>query len=148
MTAPTGTTTGTTGIATPFASVQMGTGTAVDKTSLGKEQFLNLLITQMRYQDPSQPMDSSQIMAQTSQMATVEQLTELTSTQREAFALQMRLSASGFVGQQVSWTDAQQVTQTGTVASASFAGPVPVLDVGGKQVSLDQVGLVRARATA
>lgn len=137
----------TTGVATPYASVQMGTGTAVDKTSLGKDQFLNLLVTQMRYQDPSAPMDSSQIMAQTSSLATVEQLTELTTTQREAFALQMRLSASGFVGQTVSWTDAAtKAEMSGTVDSASFAGPVPVLVVGGTEVALDAVSLVKARA--
>ena len=144
MTATT-TATGTTGVATPYASVHMGKGTAVDKTSLGKDQFLNLLVTQMRYQDPSAPMDSSQIMAQTSSLATVEQLTELTTTQREAFALQMRLSASGFVGQSVSWTDvATDTVKTGTVDGASFDGAVPVLMVGTTKVALDAVSLVKA----
>lgn len=138
-----------TGVANPYASLQMGTGTGVDKTSLGKDQFLNLLVTQMRYQDPSAPMDSSQIMAQTSSLTTVERLTELTTTQREAFALQMRLSASGFVGQTVSWTDAKTKTEmTGVVDSASFADAVPVLVVGGAKVALDAVSLVKATGAA
>jgi flagellar hook assembly protein FlgD len=147
MTATTSTT-GRTGVANPYASLQMGTGTGVDKTSLGKDQFLNLLVTQMRYQDPSAPMDSSQIMAQTSSLATVEQLTELTTTQREAFALQMRLSASGFVGQTVTWTDAATKTvMSGTVDGASFADAVPVLVVGKTKVALDAVSLVKAAGT-
>jgi flagellar hook assembly protein FlgD len=148
MTATTSTT-GTTGVATPYASMQMGKGTGVDRTSLGKDQFLNLLVTQMRYQDPSAPMDSSQIMAQTASLTTVEQLKELTTTQREAFGLQMRLSASGFVGQTVTWTDAASKTvMSGTVDGASFADAVPVLMVGATKVALDAVSLVKPPATA
>lgn len=146
MTSTTSTAASTTGVANPYASMHMGTGTGVDKTSLGKDQFLNLLVTQMRYQDPSAPMDSSAIMQQTSQLATVEQLTELTTTQREAFALQMRLSASGFVGQQVSWTEGGKQL-SGTVDSASFADALPVLVVGDKKVALDAVSLVKAPAS-
>ena len=134
---------GPTGVATPYASPLQGVGVAQDKTSLGKEQFLNLLVTQMRYQDPSAPMDSSQIMSQTASLSTVEQLQELTTTQREAFGLQMRLSASTFVGQQVSW-DVKGVTKTGVVDSASFADAKPVLKVGADSVALDEVTLVRA----
>ena len=138
---------GPTGVATPYASPLQGTGVAQDKTSLGKEQFLNLLVTQMRYQDPSAPMDSSQIMSQTASLSTVEQLQELTTTQREAFGLQMRLSASTFVGQQVSW-DVGGVTRTGVVDSASFADAKPVLKVGKDSVALDKVTLVQAAGAA
>ncbi len=145
MTVTTSTTASATGVATPYASMNMGTGTAVDKTSLGKDQFLKLLVTQMRYQDPSAPMDSAAIMQQTTQLASIEQLTELTTTQREAFGLQMRLSASGFVGQQVTWTEAGKEL-SGTVESASFADALPVLVVGGKKVALDAVNLVKAAA--
>lgn len=133
---------GPTGVTTPYASPLQGVGVAKDKTSLGKEQFLNLLVTQMRYQDPSAPMDSSQIMSQTASLSTVEQLQELTSTQREAFGLQMRLSASTFVGQQVSW-DVGGVTKTGIVDSASFANAKPTLKVGADSVDLDKVNLVQ-----
>ena len=138
---------GPTGVATPFASLQQGTGVAKDKTSLGKEQFLNLLVTQMRYQDPSAPMDSSQIMSQTASLSTVEQLQELTTTQREAFGLQMRLSASSFVGQQISW-DVEGVTKTGIVDSASFAAAKPVLKVGADTVDLDKVNLIQTAGAA
>lgn len=148
MTVTTSAAASTAGVATPYASLHMGTGTAVDKTSLGKDQFLNLLVTQMRYQDPSAPMDSAAIMQQTTQLASMEQLTELTTTQREAFALQMRLSASGFVGQQVTWTDpATKAVRSGVVDSASFADAVPVLMVGTTKVALDAVSLVKAAAT-
>ncbi|PWJ52588.1 flagellar basal-body rod modification protein FlgD [Quadrisphaera granulorum] len=132
-------------------AVNSRNGTAVvaqDKTSLGKDQFLQLLVTQMRYQDPSSPMDSNQVMAQTAQLSTVEQLTELATTQREAFGLQMRLSASSFVGKQVEWKDADGVKQSGVVDSADFSDATPQLVIGDKKVPIDQIITVKPAATS
>ncbi len=39
---------------------------------LGKDAFLKLLLTEMQYQDPTQPMDTASILTQTSQLATLE----------------------------------------------------------------------------
>lgn len=44
---------------------------------LGKEEFLRLLMTQLSAQDPLNPMDSTQFVAQLSQFASLEQLTNL-----------------------------------------------------------------------
>jgi len=133
---------------TPVVASGMHSAKAVteDRTTLGKDAFLGLLVTQMRYQDPSSPMDSSQMMAQTAQMSTVEQLTEMTTTTRESFALQMRLSASSLIGREVTWTEGTgeaAVTKTGTVDAASFSAAVPTVRVGTTEVALDAVSMVR-----
>lgn len=138
----------TTGTATPYASMMSGTGVATDKTSMGNKEFLNLLVTQLKYQDPSAPMDSAAILQQTAAMSTVEQMVEQTTTAREAFGLQLRTSAATFVGQSVSWVDAKGVTQTGVVDSASFKGSTPVLNVGKETVPLDAVSLIQTSAAA
>jgi len=39
---------------------------------LGKDDFLKLLLVELQYQDPTEPMDSEKILAQTSQLATLE----------------------------------------------------------------------------
>ncbi|MDD2828351.1 MAG: flagellar hook capping FlgD N-terminal domain-containing protein [Sulfuricurvum sp.] len=39
---------------------------------LGKDDFLKLLLLELKYQDPTSPMDSEKILAQTSQLATLE----------------------------------------------------------------------------
>ncbi len=46
--------------------------TIEDKTTLGKDDFLKLLLVELQHQDPTEPMDSEKILSQTSQLATLE----------------------------------------------------------------------------
>ena len=64
-----------------------GSKATVPKQQFDKEVFLNLLVAQLRNQDPSSPMDTTEMMSQSSQLASMEKLTELTDTGRESFAL-------------------------------------------------------------
>jgi flagellar basal-body rod modification protein FlgD len=61
QTAATGTTTGSS-----------STSTSNPKGVLDKNAFMKLLLTEMQYQDPTQPMDTDKILTQTSQLATLE----------------------------------------------------------------------------
>lgn len=45
--------------------------------SLGKDQFLKLLVAQLKHQDPSSPMDGKDMAAQLAQFSSVEQLTQI-----------------------------------------------------------------------
>ncbi len=47
-------------------------GTNNPKSVLGKDDFMKLLLVQLQYQDPTQPMDSEKILTQTSQLASLE----------------------------------------------------------------------------
>ncbi|WNB85238.1 flagellar hook capping FlgD N-terminal domain-containing protein [Cellulomonas sp. ATA003] len=129
-----------------YSAAAVEASAAKDPGKLDKQAFLELLIAQLSNQDPSSPMDSDSLMNQTTQMASMEALTELSTTQRESFALQMRANAIGLVGQQVSYVGADGVTAvTGTAGGVSFAGPVPTVVVDGTEVSLDAVSAVTAR---
>lgn len=121
---------------------------AAPKQTFDREMFLSLLVAQLRNQDPSSPMDTSEMMSQSSQLASMEQLTAVADTGRESFALQMRMAASGLVGHEVSFLDANGVKQTGTVSGVDFAKSVPTLTVGTWTVALDSVSAVRATTTA
>jgi len=73
-------------------------------SALGKDAFLHLLVTQMRYQDPLSPMDNSQFAAQLAQFSSLEQLvqvnTNLTALGQSQGPAAMA-SANGFIGRDV-----------------------------------------------
>jgi len=46
--------------------------TIEDKTALGKDDFMTLLLVELQNQDPTEPMDSEKILTQTSQLAGLE----------------------------------------------------------------------------
>lgn len=48
--------------------------------NLGKEEFLNLLVTQLRYQNPLEPMQDQEFVAQLAQFAQLEQLERMSSS--------------------------------------------------------------------
>lgn len=54
------------------------------KSSLGKDDFLKLMIQQLRYQDPLNPMDSSQFSAQLAQFSSLEQLQNINTTLKQS----------------------------------------------------------------
>ena len=55
------------------ATVSTSATTAVEnKTALGKDDFMTLLLVQLQHQDPTEPMDSEKILTQTSQLAGLE----------------------------------------------------------------------------
>ena len=113
--------------------------------TFGSEMFLNLLVTQLRNQDPSSPMDSTQMISQTSQLASMEQLTSLTKTTTDGYSLQMRNAAANILGKQVSWTDADGAPKSGLATAVSFSGDVPTVTVGSDTVALtDLSGLATA----
>ena len=49
----------------------------------------------------------------------------------------MRHTAAVLMGREAQYTDADGVSQTGTVTAVSFAGPVPLVTIGGQSVPLD-----------
>lgn len=56
------------------------TGAASSGSALGKDEFLQLLVAQLRNQDPSSPQDGHEFAAQLAQFSSVEQLTNLNKT--------------------------------------------------------------------
>jgi len=48
-----------------------------NKSELGKDAFLQLLVTQLQYQDPLNPVDNTQMVSQLAQFSALEQMTNL-----------------------------------------------------------------------
>ena len=120
-------------------SITSPAATSSPKQKMDSEMFLQLLVTQLRTQDPSSPMNTNEMMAQTTQLASMEQLTTMTGLSEENFSLQMRIAAAGMIGKQVTYTADDGTQVTGTASAVSFAEKVPTVTVNGKSVRLDVI---------
>ncbi len=130
---------------TPTTSAQT---TRAPKQTMDGEVFMSLLVSQLRNQDPSSPMDTNAMIGQTTQLAMMEKITALTSTNEENFSLQMRMASASLIGQQVSYQGSDGATVTGTATAVSYSGTVPQVTVGGKTVSLDAISGITAGSGA
>lgn len=70
-----------------------------DNSSLGKDAFLQLLVTQMQYQDPLEPQDNSEYVAQLAQFSSLEQMTNVAEKLTDVYSLVENIDTSVLVGQ-------------------------------------------------
>ena len=121
---------------------------AASKQTMDSDVFMHLLVTQLQNQDPSSPMDTNEMLAQTTQLAMMEKMTELTKTSTENFSLQMRIAASAIIGQNVSYLGADGKIVSGVADSVSFKNAVPTVSIGGKDIALDLISGISTTAPA
>ena len=116
---------------------------------MGKDVFLKLLVAQMKYQDPSNPADSSQFMSQTATFTQVEKLEEIAAQNASMLALQRSSSAGALVGRTVTYTDDDGAPKTGTVTSVRLGTGKgeAVAMVGGVAVEMGRITEVASTAS-
>ncbi|SFF69422.1 flagellar hook assembly protein FlgD [Blastococcus tunisiensis] len=88
---------------------------------LGKDVFMKLLVAQMRYQDPGNPVDSSQMMSQTATFSQVEKLEQLVNQNASMLVLQESATAGALVGRTATYTDTTGASKTGVVSAVRLA---------------------------
>ena len=104
---------------------------------LGGEAFLQLLIAQLRNQDPMNPTDSEELLQQTAQFTQLETLQRLDDRLEATLAAQQRQTAAGLVGQDITVRGEEDAA---TVTGVTFRdGDTPLLAVGDDAVDLDDV---------
>lgn len=104
-----------------------------------KDMFLELMVAQMRYQDPLNPTDSSQFLAQTAQFTALEKMQDVADQTAMMLSTQLAFGASSLIGQKVRWYDDAGAEQTGTVQGTTYLASGPVLSVDGQQVPITDV---------
>jgi flagellar basal-body rod modification protein FlgD len=114
---------------------------------LGKDAFLKLLVTQLKYQDPTSPADGTAFIAQLAGFTQLEKLSDLAETEQKLLATQQLLGASTMIGRTVDYTIAGKGSGSGVVTSASFASTGPTVRVGDQEVPLSSITAVRVAGT-
>lgn len=102
-------------------------------SALGKDAFLQLLVTQMQYQDPLDPQDNSEYLAQLAQFSALEQMTNVAEALEKTNTLVSNMDTSVLVGQLSSMIgqDLQWTTET----AKKNADGTAVTDANGKAVT-------------
>ncbi|MDQ1649284.1 MAG: flagellar basal-body rod modification protein FlgD, partial [Frankiaceae bacterium] len=129
------------------------TPTGTTKTAgdeFGKDTFLKLLVAQLKYQNPLQPADGQQYMAQMAQFTTVEKLADIQKSQSDAVTWQRAVAGQGMIGQQITATVAATGTKvSGLVTGMSFSDSGARLTLSdGTTVSVEEVTAVKAASAA
>ena len=106
--------------ATDSTSKSTSTTTPTASNTVDYNTFLQLLIAEMKNQDPTNPMDTSQYMSQFAQLSTVEQAMQTNSKLDSLLSSQALSQADGLLGKTVTFTDSTGASFTGKVASISI----------------------------
>jgi flagellar basal-body rod modification protein FlgD len=69
--------------------------------TLGKDDFLKILLTQLTHQDPTKPLEDKEFVAQMAQFSTLEQMSNMNSELSNLYALLARSQAYGLLGKNV-----------------------------------------------
>lgn len=103
---------------------QAATGTAErqPRTELGKDDFLKLLVAQMRYQDPLKPLENREFIAQLAQFSALEQMMNVGQATNLTYGMSM-------LGKKVYGTTPQGEPIAGTAMSVRLVDNVPMVKV-------------------
>ena len=125
--------------ASPLLPAASATSATAAATSKDKDMFLQLMVAQMKYQDPSNPTDTSAFLSQTAQFTALEKMEKVAEQTAQMVALQTTLGASSMVGRTVAFLGPDGATTSGTVSSVRFESSGPVLVVDGQDVAFSAV---------
>jgi flagellar basal-body rod modification protein FlgD len=111
-----------------------GSSNAASTTNglLAPNQFLNLLVDNLKYQDPLDPTSSADFLTQLAALSQVDTLQQVAQTDQTS-------TAANLLGKTVSGADASGNPLSGTVTGVALTSNGPVLSVGNDTISLGSV---------
>jgi flagellar basal-body rod modification protein FlgD len=89
--------------------------------SLGKQDFLKLLMAQLQHQDPLKPMDDTQMMAQMAQFSALEATQALNATIQQNNNVQTVFQSGALIGKWIQAVQSDGSTTTGIVTGVDFS---------------------------
>ena len=118
--------------------------TAAAGSRSDKEMFLNLMVAQLRYQDPLNPADSGEFLAQNAQFTALEKMQDVADQTAALLSAQISFGAAGMVGKNVTYVTEDGGTASGVVGSVTYSADGPRLMVGDQAVTLGQISAISA----
>lgn len=115
----------------------------VSKNSLEEADFLTLLVTQLKTQDPTKPMDDKQFIGQMAQFTSLKQMSAVAENLTK-FTKEFDFTKSvSLVGKEISWTDAAGFERSGIVDSVLMRDGLSFLKSDGHEIALKEITQVK-----
>ena len=115
-------------------------GLGISSSGAIRTDYMNLLITQLRHQNPLEPMSTEQMASQLTQLSQLEQVERLSSTFEKVLETEQASQAAGLIGKQVSfYVEGQEEAYVGLVESVKLIGDEISLVVGDYVVGLEGI---------
>ncbi len=113
---------------------------AADQGQLSSQQFLQLMVAQLQYQDPSNPVDNSTLMNETATLNQIQTMQQLATASASQMQAEQQQTAANMVGKTITYTRFVRATcRAGSSRPPPSPGTTPTLTVGGQIVDLSQV---------
>jgi flagellar basal-body rod modification protein FlgD len=123
--------------------------TAAFSANTGRDEFLQLLVTQLKHQDPLQPVDQENFIAQLAQFSTLEGIESLNASFEQMLQLQHLTQGVQIVGKEAVFQASKGTDPIarGTVTGVTSQRGTLYLIVNEELVSLDRVYSIGLKAT-
>ena len=108
--------------------------------TLGKDDFLKLLITQMSHQDPTSPMENTEFIAQMAQFSSLEQITNMNQSFQQMNAVLASNQATQVLGKTVE-VDLNGASASGVVDAVTY-GENPQVRIGNMFYDMKSISAV------
>jgi flagellar basal-body rod modification protein FlgD len=114
------------------------------KGTADKDMFMKLLVTQLKYQDPTRPMEDREFIAQMAQFSSLEQMTNMNKEMTNLLKSSRSSEAFSLLGRHVDTLNPETNRRvSGVVTSIQYNGDEQVLMVGNEQVRISDISTVR-----
>jgi len=119
--------------------------TTSEEIDLDRDAFMKILITQLRYQDPMNPMEDKEFIAQMAQFSSLEQMQQMNKSLNTFLESNFLYQASALIGKEVFIKAGEGEEIKGVVEEVSFTeyGPLVTLENGEEYPMQDIVGISR-----
>lgn len=116
--------------------------TSTPSKAMDKDAFLKILVTQLQYQDPTQPMDDKQFISQMAQFSSLEQMNNVATGMNSLSQVNAMSYGSQLLGNQVTYVDANNQEMSGVVSAVKMVDGIVKVQVGSDLVDLSTINSV------
>ncbi|HBZ46979.1 MAG TPA: flagellar hook capping protein [Stenotrophomonas sp.] len=128
--------------------VNNGSSTVQARSTIDQEGFIKLFLSQLQFQDPLEPVDNREFLAQLAQFSNLEQSRQLSANMEGMLTMESSSQALGLLNRSVDVVQASGSNIAGTVTAVQFTSTGPELSVSTAVgvltgIRLPQVSLVK-----